>query len=136
MFKTNIIQNIIIRTLTIVCMILFFYFIAEGLRIDQWTYAIFTFQLILMALILQFAIWIIRKLEITRFLVNILLEYIAVIFVVIGLGFLFRWYNKDTFYIVFLILTVVFIITYALGLLKTRSDVMEINDLLISRNKN
>ncbi len=74
MFQINKIQIIIIRTLAIVCMILFFYFIAEGLRIDQWTYAIFTFQLILMALILQFAFWIIRKLDITRFLVKIFLD--------------------------------------------------------------
>lgn len=135
MFHMNNIRNAIIHTLAVICMILCVYFIGEGFRISKWTYAIFTFQLFLVTLIIQFVFWLIRKLEITRYLVNILVEYIATVFIVLGLGFLFNWYDKDTIWIVFLNLTVVFIITYALGLLQIRNDVKEINELLILRTK-
>lgn len=109
------------------------YFIIEGFRISKWTYSIFTFRLFPGILIIRFVFLLIRKLEITRYLVNILVEYHCTVFIVLGLDFLFNLYETDTIWIVFLNLTVVFIITHALGLSQIRNDVKEINELLILR---
>lgn len=69
------------------------------------------------------------------FLMEMFVEYLAVLVVVILLGLLFRWFGRDTIWFAFCYVTPVYIAGYFLGLSRVKRDVKEINEKILQRKK-
>lgn len=96
---------------------------------------IFFVELIACVVLICICQFVSNKFKSRYYLLELLVEYVMVCVIVASCGLIFAWFNFDSLWRVFVYVTPVYIVTYFLGIARTKKEVDDINTLIRLRNE-
>lgn len=97
---------------------------------------VFEIELLFMTVLIFVGQYLLKRVELKYFAIEISIEFLMVSAVVLTCGLFFNWYTFPNFMHIYIVVIIVYVISFFLGIAKTRHDVSEVNSLLSQRKAN
>lgn len=129
-------KEIIKKTLMLSAIIILLVFSVSNLFFNAPKETMIVFQIMLLSFLIILIQRLLKRNLFDLFLVNIVVEYIAVSIFVLFYGYFFHWFYKSNWWLVFIYIAIVYIPAYLLDVTITKRDVDYINKQLERRREN
>lgn len=128
-------KEFIKRVLVLSALMIITTFIISSIIVQITPEIIFVYELVGMAILICTVQEIIKKIEPKSYLLEMILEYIATIILVLGIGIAFGWFIAVNWWMVFIYVTPIYGIAYVLEVNLVNRNLRDINSILEKRGK-
>lgn len=124
------------RTLLFAAIIILTVFAVSYLSIGTTPEIVLVFELFFLSFFITFIQQLLKQMECSNFLLNIVIEYFSVSVVVLLYGYFVQWFFKSNWWMVFAYVAFVYVPAYFLDAAIVKKDITYINIQLEQRRKN
>ncbi|WMC91182.1 hypothetical protein [Kineothrix sp. MB12-C1] len=130
------IKEFLKSTLLFAAIIILTVFAVSYLSIGTTPEIVLVFELFFLSFLITFIQQLLKQMECSNFLLNIVIEYFSVSVVVLLYGYFVQWFFKSNWWIVFVYVAIVYVPAYFLDAAIVKKDINYINIQLEQRRKN